>query len=134
MFFRSQGGGGLPRHGWRNDSRGGGTRPSGPSRKRVPKHLKGPKTTRTTIAIAKKQSKRSKNGPFCYILGPPGPSQEMELMGPGGEGPSRSPPPVSPAMPPVGAPLGQKNASPNGQISGERSQEICYFSTLFYMH
>ena len=44
-------------------------------------------------AIAEKQSKRSKKGPFCYIFGPPGPSQEMELMGPGGEGPSRSPPP-----------------------------------------
>ena len=24
------------------------------------------------LAIAKKQSKRSKKGPFCYILGPPG--------------------------------------------------------------
>ena len=35
------------------------------------------------------QSKRRKNGPFCFILGPPGPTQEMELMGPGGEGPSR---------------------------------------------
>ena len=31
---------------------------------------------------------------------PPGPTQEMELMGPGGEGPSRSTP-VSPAMPGV---------------------------------
>ena len=77
--------------GWRNDSRGGGggTRTWGPSRKRVPKCLKGPKTTYKNIAIAEKQSKRSKNGPFCFILGPPGPTQEMELMGPGGEGPSR---------------------------------------------
>ena len=34
---------------------------------------------------------------FRYILGPPGPTQEMQLMRSGGEGPSRSPP-VSPAM------------------------------------
>ena len=34
-----------------------GTRPSGPSRKRVPKCVKGPKTTDTTIRIAEKQSK-----------------------------------------------------------------------------
>ena len=72
----------------------GGTRPWGPSRKRVPRCLKGPKTTYTTIAIAEKQSKRSKKDPFSlYIGSPPGPTQEMELMGPGGEGPSRSPPP-----------------------------------------
>ena len=46
--------------GWRNDSRGsgGGTRTWGPSRKRVPKCLKGPKTTYKNIAIAEKQSKR----------------------------------------------------------------------------
>ena len=75
-----------------------GTRPWGPSRKRVPDCLKGPKTTYTTVvAIAEKQSKRSKRAHFCYLLGPPGPTQEMELMGPGGEGPFRSPP-VSPAM------------------------------------
>ena len=79
---------------------GGGTRLWGPSRKRVPKCLKGPKTTYNSIAIAGKQSKISKKGPFCYILGLPGPTQEMKLMGPGGEGPSRSTPhpPVSPAM------------------------------------
>ena len=76
----------------------GGLGLGGPSRKRVPKCLKGPKTTYTTFAIAKKQSKRSKKGPFCYILGPPpGPTQEMELMGPGG-GRSLPVPPVSPAM------------------------------------
>ena len=46
----------------------------GPSRKRVPKCLKGPKTTYTTFIIAKKQSKRSKKGPSYYILDPPGPS------------------------------------------------------------
>ena len=68
-----------------------GTRPWGPSRKRVFGCLKGPKTTHTTIAIAEKQSKRSKKGPFSLYIGSPGPTQEMELMGPGGEGPSRSP-------------------------------------------
>ena len=77
-----------------------GTRPWGPSRKRVPKCIKGPKTIYTTIAVAEKQSKRSKKGPFSLgigILGPPGPTQEMELLGPGGKGPSRITP-VSPAM------------------------------------
>ena len=59
-----------------------GTRPWGPSRKRVPKCIKGPKTTYTTIAVAEKQSKRSKKGPFSlYIRSPPGPTQEMELRG-----------------------------------------------------
>ena len=42
-----------------------GTRPWGPPGKRVPRCLKGPKTTYTTIAIAEKQSKRSKKGPSC---------------------------------------------------------------------
>ena len=48
------------------------TRPWGPSRKRVPKYIKGPKTTYTTIAVAeKKQSKRSKKGPFSLYIGSP---------------------------------------------------------------
>ena len=38
-----------------------------------------------------------KRAHFRYILGPPGPTQEVELMGSGGEGPSRSTL-VSPAM------------------------------------
>ena len=77
----------------------GRTRPWGPSRKRVPKCLKGPKTTYTTFAFAKKHS-RSKRAHFVIYWVPPGPTQEMKSMGPGGEGPSRSPPPppVSPAM------------------------------------
>ena len=58
--------------GWINDSRGGGTRPWGPSRKRVPKCLKGPKTFYTTITNAEKQSKKSKKGPFSLYLGSPG--------------------------------------------------------------
>ena len=74
-----------------------GTRHWGPSRKRIPKCIKGPKTTYTTIAVAEKQSKRSKKGPFSLYIGSPGPIHEMELMGPGGEGPSRFTP-VSPAM------------------------------------
>ena len=70
-----------------------GTRPWGPPGKRVPRCLKGPKTTYRTIAMAEKQSKRSKKGPFSSYIGPPGPTQEIEFMGPGGEGHSRSPPP-----------------------------------------
>ena len=37
-----------------------GTRPWGPPRKRVPKYLKGSKTTYTTIAIAEKKTVREK--------------------------------------------------------------------------
>ena len=68
-----------------------GTRPWGPSRKRVPDCLKGRKTTYTIIVIAEKSPREVTRAHFRYILGPPGPTQEMELMGPGGEGPSRSP-------------------------------------------
>ena len=70
-----------------------GTRPWGPPRKRVPKGLKGPKTTYATIEIAEKQSKRSKKDPFSLYIAPPWSTQEMAFMGPRGEGPSRSPPP-----------------------------------------
>ena len=69
-----------------------GTRPWGPSSKRVPECLKGPKTTYTIIAIAEKQSKRSKKGPFSLYIGSPGPTQEMELVDPEGKvppGPTR---------------------------------------------
>ena len=62
----------LPIQGWRNDSRGGGTRTWGPSRKRVPKCIKEPKTTYTTIAVAEKRSKRCKKGPFLLYIGAPG--------------------------------------------------------------
>ena len=57
-----------------------------------PKCLKGPKTTNATMAIAKNSSREVKRVHFRYILGAPGSLQEMESMGPGGEGPSRSPP------------------------------------------
>ena len=76
---------------------GGGTTPWGPSRKRVPKCPKGPKTTYTTIAIAEKQCKRSKKGPFCYILGSPGSYPGNEING-ARRGRSLPVPPVSPAM------------------------------------
>ena len=49
-----------------------GTRPWGPSRKRVPKCIKRPKTTYAAIAMAEKQSKRSKKGPFSLYSGSPG--------------------------------------------------------------
>ena len=72
----------------------------GALRKRVHKCLKGPKTTYTNIAVAEKQSKRSKKEPFSLYIGRPGPTQGMKLMGPGGEvPPGPPPPPVSPAMP-----------------------------------
>ena len=58
-----------------------GTRPWGPSRKRVPKCLRGPKTTYITIAVAEKQSKRSKKGSFSLYIGPPGSHPGNEIIG-----------------------------------------------------
>ena len=46
--------------------------------------------------LLKNSSREVKIAHFPYILGPPGPLQEMELMGPGEEGPPV--PPVYPAM------------------------------------
>ena len=74
-----------------------GTRPWGPPEKRVPKCLKGPKTTYTTIKIAEKHSKRSKKGPFCYILGPPWSHPGNGIYG-ARRGRSLPVPPVSPVM------------------------------------
>ena len=62
-----------------------GTRPREPPRKRVPKCLKAPKTTYPIIAIAEKQSKRSKKGPFSLYIGSPGPSRKWNLWGPEGK-------------------------------------------------
>ena len=70
-----------------------GTGPWGPPRKRVPKCLKGPKTTYTTIAIAEKQSKRSKKGPFSLYIGSPlVPPRKWNLWGPEGKVPPGPPP------------------------------------------
>ena len=71
-----------------------GTRSWGPSRKRVPDCLKRPKTTYTTIAIAQKQSKRSKKDPFSLHVGSPGSHAGNEING-ARRGRSL---PVSPAM------------------------------------
>ena len=77
----------------------GRTKPRGPSRKRVPKCPKGPDTIFATILIAGKQSKRSKKGPFCYILGPPGSHPGNGINGARrGRSLPVPPPPVSPAM------------------------------------
>ena len=77
-----------------------GTRPWGPRVKGSPSVSKNPKPPIQLLQLLKNSPREAKRADFRYILlGPPGPTQEMELMGPGGEGPSRSPPPpVSPAM------------------------------------
>ena len=64
---------------------GGGVRGKG-----SPSVSKGPKPPIQLIEVAKNSPREVKRAHFRYILGPPGPTQEMELMGPGGEGPSRS--------------------------------------------
>ena len=69
-----------------------GTRPWGPSRKKVPKCIKGSKTTYATIAVAEKQSKRSKKGPFSlYIRSPPVPPRRWNYWGPEGKVPPGPP-------------------------------------------
>ena len=68
---------------------------------------KGPKPPIQLLQLLKNSPREVKRDHFRYILAPPGPTQEMELLGPGGEGPSR-PTPVSPAMrldPPVMIPF-----------------------------
>ena len=74
---------------------GGGLGLGGPEEKGPNGVSKGPKPPIQLLQLLK-NSPREANS-FRYILLPLGPTQEMELIGPGGEGPSRSPP-VSPAM------------------------------------
>ena len=76
---------------------GRGTRPWGFRGKRSVSVSKSPKPPIQLLQLLKNSSREAKRVYFRYILVPPGPTQEMKLMGPGGEGPSRSPP-VSPAM------------------------------------
>ena len=80
----------IPEVGW--------TRPWGPSRKRVPKCLKGPKTTYITIAITRKQYKRSKKGPFSLCIGSP---QSHPGNGINGSRRGRSLPVPPPSVPPA---------------------------------
>ena len=72
-----------------------GTRPWGPRRKGSPSVSKGPKPPiGTTIAIAEKQSKRSKKGPFSLYLGSPlVPPRKWNLWGPEGKVPPGPPRP-----------------------------------------
>ena len=84
-----------------------GTRPWGPRGKGSLSISKGPKPPIQLLQVLKNSPREVKRAHFRYIWGPPGPTQEMELLGPGGEGPSRSTP-VSPAMrldPPVMIPF-----------------------------
>ena len=70
------------------------TRPWGGGRgKGSPSVSKGPKQPIQLLQLLKNSLSEVKRAHFRYILGPPGPTQELEFMGPGGEGPSRSPPP-----------------------------------------
>ena len=70
----------------------------GPRGKGSPSVSKGPKPPIQLLQLLKNSPREVKRAHFVIYLVPPGPTQEMGLMGPGGEGPSRSPP-VSPAMP-----------------------------------
>ena len=70
---------------------GGGTRPWVPQGKGSPSVSKGQKLPIQLLQLLKNRPREVKRAHFRYILGPPGPTQEMEFMGPRGEGPSRSP-------------------------------------------
>ena len=71
-----------------------GTRPWGPRGKGSPSVSKGPKPPIQLLQLLKNSPREVKRPIFVIYCVPPGPTQEMELMGPGGEGPSRSPPPL----------------------------------------
>ena len=68
-----------------------GTRPWGPPGKGSPSVSKGPKPPIQLLQLLKNSPREAKRAHFRYILGPPGSHPGTEFMGPGGEGPSRSP-------------------------------------------
>ena len=81
--------------GWRNDSGGvggGGIRPWGPRGKWSLSVSKGPNPPIQLLELLKNSPREAKRVHFRYILVPPGPTQEMKLMGAGGK--------VSPGPPP----------------------------------
>ena len=79
--------------GWRNDSRGGGTRLWGPREKGSSSVSKGPKPPIQLLQLLKNSPREVKRAHFRYILVPPGSTQEVKLMGPGGKVPPGPPPP-----------------------------------------
>ena len=77
----------------------GGTRPWGPRGNGSPSVSKGPKPPIQLLKLLKNSQREVKGPIFVIYWVPPGPNQELEFVGSGGKGPSRSPPPpVSPAM------------------------------------
>ena len=72
---------------------GGGLGSGGPRGKGSSSVSKGPKPPIQLLQLLKNSPREVKRVHFRYILVPPGSTQEVKLMGPGGEGPSRSPPP-----------------------------------------
>ena len=69
-----------------------GARPWGPRGKGSPSVSKGPIPPIQLLLLLKNGPREVKRAHFVIYWVPPGPTQELELMGPGGEGPSRSPP------------------------------------------
>ena len=68
-----------------------GTRPWGSRGKGSPGVSKGPKPPIQLLKLLKNSQREVKRLIFVIYWVPPGPTQEMEFVGPGGEGPSRSP-------------------------------------------
>ena len=64
-----------------------------PRGKGSPSVSKGPKLPKQLLQLLKNSRREVKRAHFRYTLGSPGPTQELEFMGPGGEVPSRSPTP-----------------------------------------
>ena len=70
----------APTQDWINDSRGGGTRPLGPSRKRSPSVSKGPKPPIQILQLLKNSQSEVKRAHFRNILAP-GSHPENEING-----------------------------------------------------
>ena len=72
----------------------GGLGSGGPRGKGSSSVSNDPKPPIQLLQLLKNSPREVKRAHFRYILAPPGTTQEVKLMGPGGEGSSRSPPPV----------------------------------------
>ena len=110
----------------------------GPRGKGSPSVSRGPKPPIQLLQLLKNSPREVKGPIFVIYWVPPGPTQEMELMGPGGEGPSRSTP-VSPAMPSPPPPTSDRttreiDANPRSFSCSKKWGRFTGFAPTFYIH
>ena len=114
---------------------GGGLVLGSPRGKGFPSVLKGPKPSIKLLQLPKNSPREVKRAHFVIYWVPPGPNQEMELMGPGGEGPSRSPRFLQPCSQHWG-PKGPSflDWGPKSDLEGiQMSSTILYLPTYKYL-